>query len=253
MVKNIGMKKNIRSGYFTVDAAIFLPVFLIAVLTLAFFIKVVGSVEISMHGITDETRLLAARAYDNNPPVLFKSRLESRLAGECKSVKDVRVQNFQYLSENGEISFDTKFHIDFRLPIDFWKGMDVKERVLSRGWIGKSGGKPFGFDRMERDEASETVYIFPNQGKRYHKKSCIYVTAHATQMVLTGHLKKHYKACLKCRSGKLKKGSIVFYFLKYGEAYHRGNCKAIDKYTVTLEKTQAESRGYTPCGKCGGI
>lgn len=74
-----------------------------------------------------------------------------------------------------------------------------------------------------------------------------------TQMVLTGHLKKHYKACLKCRSGKLKKGSIVFYFLKYGEAYHRGNCKAIDKYTVTLEKTQAESRGYTPCGKCGGI
>ena len=93
MVKNIGMKKNIRSGYFTVDAAIFLPVFLITVLTLAFFIKVVGSVEISMHGITDETRLLAARAYDNNPPVLFKSRLESRLAGECKFVKDVRVQN----------------------------------------------------------------------------------------------------------------------------------------------------------------
>ena len=46
MVKNIGMKKNIRSGYFTVDAAIFLPVFLIAMLTLAFFIKVVGSVEI---------------------------------------------------------------------------------------------------------------------------------------------------------------------------------------------------------------
>ena len=36
-------------------------------------------------------------AYDNNPPVLFKSRLESRLAGECKSVKDVRMQNFQYL------------------------------------------------------------------------------------------------------------------------------------------------------------
>ena len=29
------------------------------------------------------------------------------------------------------------------------------------------------------------------------------------------HLKKHYKACLKCRSGKLKKGFIVFYFLKY--------------------------------------
>lgn len=247
------MRKDIRNGYVIVDAAIFLPICLIALLTIGFFIKVVGNVETSMHVIADETRVMSAKAYSGIYPALFKGKVEDRILKSTSHVNDVRLQNMRYLSDDGEISFNVKYHVNLNLPFDFWDGMDVKEKILARGWIGKSGGTPFGFDAMEREEDSNTVYIFPESGKKYHKKSCTYVTANPTRVTLTSSLKRRYKSCPLCKSGNLPIGSIVYCFTKYGDSYHRGNCKAIEKYTVTMEKSQAESRGYTPCSKCGGI
>lgn len=240
-------------GYYTVEAAIFLPLFLVAALTIGYFIKVVGCIESGMHGAVDESRRQAAYAYVDRAGAGFEDRLERRILSENKFIDGVDVSSMKYLSGDGNISFNMKYHMDVKLPLGMYDGFDVEDRLKCRGWIGKSGTDPFGFDAMERDEDAKIVYIFPMWGSKYHQKSCTYVTAHPVQGVLTSEIKSRYDPCATCKPGGLSIGSVIYYFPKYGGSYHKGNCNSIKKYTITIEADQAKKRGYTPCSKCGGM
>jgi hypothetical protein len=72
-------------------------------------------------------------------------------------------------------------------------------------------------------------------------------------MILNSEIMKRYEPCPKCDSAKASDGILVYCFQAYGEAYHLRNCPMVDKYIISMEKSQAESRGYTPCLKCGGV
>lgn len=249
----MNMKKSIREGYVIVESAIVFPLFVLGIISLIFSLRIVGGMEASMHIITDETRLMAAKAYESKYPTDFKQKVRKRIMAEFPFAYNCKISRFNYLINDGRISFKVKYNIALPLPIKLKQETTVTENISARGWIGKNDNNPFGFDAMERNGESKSVYIFPAQGKRYHKKTCTFVNATPSKAVLTSALKKKYKPCRKCFSAKLPEGAIVYCFLKYGDAYHRENCKAVDRYTVTMEKTQAESRGYTPCEKCGGI
>ena len=251
--KTTGKRRgNYTKGYYTVEAAIFLPIFIVACLTLGYLIKLIGGVESGMHACTDEARRQAAAAYVEKTGAGFKGRLENRILNENKYITHAKVKNMSYLGADGRISFDVAYSVDVRLPLDLYDGFKVTDRLKCRAWIGKSYNDPFGFDAMERDEQAKTVYIFPMWGSKYHKKECTYVTAHPVQTILTAEIKRRYDACRHCRPGNLSEGSVVYYFPRYGGAYHTGNCNSIKKYTITIELEQAKSRGYTPCSKCGG-
>jgi hypothetical protein len=241
-----------RRGYYTVEAAIFLPIFIVAVLTVGYLMKVIGGVEGGMHACTDEARRQAAYAYVDKGGIGFSGRLEKRIKKEGKYVTRANVKNMSYLGADGRISFDVAYYIDFVLPLDLYDGFKVTDRLRCRGWIGKTYNDPFGFDAMEKDEDATIVYIFPMWGSKYHKKECTYVTAHPVQTVLTSGLRKQYDACALCKPGSLPDGSVVYCFPKYGGSFHRGNCNSVKKYTITIELEQAKQRGYTPCSKCGG-
>ena len=241
-----------RPGYYTVEAAIFLPIFLVASLCIGYLIKVVGGVESGMHAAVDEARRQAAYAYVDRAGIGFAGRIEDRIEDENKFITEADVNRMRYLLGDGKISFNMDYHIDVRLPLDLYDGFDVRDRLKCRGWIGKTYNPPFGFEAMERAEDAHMVYIFPMWGSKYHKKSCTYVTAHPVQAALTGDIKRRYDACAHCKPGSLALGSIVYVFPRYGGAYHRGNCNSIKKYTITIELTQAKKRGYSACSKCGG-
>ena len=246
------MIRNTEKGSYTVEAALFLPIFIIAALTLGYFMKLIGGVECGMHACVDESRRQAAAAYADRGGAGFKGRLEHRILDENKYITQAKVKRLGYLSGDSIISFDVAYTVDVSLPLDLYDGFKVTDSLKCRGWTGKSYDDPFTFDAMERDEDAVIVYIFPMWGSRYHKKSCTYVTAHPTQVILTPSLKRKYDACGSCKPGSLSEGSVVYCFPKYGGSYHRGSCSAVKKYTITIERGQAEERGYTPCSKCGG-
>lgn len=248
------MIKSTRSqGYYTVEAAIFLPLFLVAALTIGYFIKVVGCIESGMHGAVDESRRQAALAYVDRGGGGFSQRVKDRILYENEFIDEVTISRMDYLGGDGRISFDMDYRMDVKLPLGMYDGFDLKDRLKCRGWIGRKGTDPFGFDRMERDEDSCMVYIFPMWGSKYHKQNCTYVTAHPVQTTLTDGIKKDYDPCVLCKPATLSPGSVIYYFPKYGGSYHRGDCKSIKKYTITIEVEQAEKRGYSPCSKCGGM
>lgn len=254
VIRRVGARRSKagKGGYYTVEAAVFLPIFIIACLTIGYLIKVIGGVESGMHACVDECRYQAAVAYKERSGLGLKGRIENRIHDENRYITRAKVKHLSYLTDDGAISMDIDYHLDIPLPMDLYSGFHVTDSLKCRGWIGKTYDDPFTFEAMEKDEEATIVYIFPAWGSKYHKKECTFVTAHPVQTILTPQLKRQYKGCPLCRSGTLPAGSVVYCFPKYGDSYHRGDCNTIDKYTITIELEQAEERGYTPCSKCGG-
>ncbi|MGI6256459.1 MAG: hypothetical protein ACOYJU_00095 [Anaerovoracaceae bacterium] len=250
-------RTNTKKGYYTVEAAIFLPVFIIAIMTIAYLIKVVAASEEIMHAATDEARYAASHAYVVKTGLGFSSSLENRIRSENEDVSHVHVSGLKYLytgkGKDGLISFNVDSRVDIRLPLHLFDGFDLEESILCRGWIGKTNTwKPLGFDEMEKNGDSRIVWIFPRSGEKYHKKGCTFVSNTPSQFLLSRSLKKKHGPCSKCQAKDLPTGSIVYCYERYGEVYHRGSCRAVDKYVKEIQEEDAKAKGYLPCSKCGG-
>jgi hypothetical protein len=249
--------KNTKKGFITVEAAIFLPVFIIGVLTIAYLIKFMSIQEGVFHTLTDESRVLSSEAVLNPVSIGFESKLKSRIYGEYgNNISDLNLENFRYLYANGErgmISMDLDYNINVKLPIPFYKTMPVSESLIFRGFVGqKTYRASIQFEEMEKEKESNIVWVFPRSGGRYHKESCTYISSKPREMLMSNSIRGRYESCSLCHSSNLKNGTLVYCFPKYGEAYHAGSCPTVDKYVISMEKEEAIEKGYTPCSKCGG-
>lgn len=250
-------KRASRKGSYTLEAAIFLPVFLIGILTIGYFIKVVGTAEMAVHGITDELRLYSSIAYTEKTGIAVPDAVEERVRGDCEAVDSVLISQFKYLSKSGEndgiITIAVTYNIPVPIPLELHSGISRQERVMCRGWIGQKGRDgPMGFSEMEKEGSSKTVWVFPRHGEKYHKKECTYVSNLPVQALLGRNIKNKYSPCKHCNAKDIQEGSLVYCFQKYGETYHKANCKHVKKYIVPMEEEDAKKKGYTPCSKCGG-
>ncbi|MEG0829038.1 MAG: hypothetical protein RSD88_00250 [Anaerovoracaceae bacterium] len=248
---------NTEKGFFTVEAAIFLPIFILGILTLGYLVKIVGITEGVSYIVLDETQYMAAQAYKTKVPLGFSQKVEKRVKKEAPLAKNIKVSKVRYLYNNGTtdglISFQTDFFNDINLPLNFYPGMWMKTKVLCRGFVGARPKKDhMPFDEMEREGESHLVWIFPMAGKKYHDEKCTYVVNDPKQMICNQGIKARYSPCKLCHPEKLPLGSIIYCFITTGKAYHQGSCKTIDKYTVEIEKDEAKKKGYGPCSKCKG-
>jgi hypothetical protein len=252
------VKQNTKKGSYTLEAAIFLPLFIVGIMTLGFTIRMISAAENISFAATDEARLAAGYAYNIPIAPLFSNKLQTRLVDENRDISSVEVQEFRYLYPSGNydglISFRVNYWIGTGLPLGMIEGMEVSQHYRCRGFIGRTEqGSPLGFDEMERNLSAYIVWVFPDGGKKYHTKSCTFVASYPIQIVLNEEIRNRYEPCPKCGSGDSKNGSLVCCFPTYGEAYHLQSCPTVDKYIISMEQNQAEARGYTPCLKCGGV
>lgn len=247
-----------RSGGYTVEAAIVLPLFILAVMTIAFLIRIAGIEGTVMQITADEAGRLALDSYAVRSGVLFPPVLEHRILDTCEDVGSAEVRNFRYLTEKGGkggiISCRVRTRVVLPLPFPLLRGTEITTGVMARAWIGKDSiADPMPFSEMETDGSSVTVWVFPQRGERYHKESCLFVSNEPRQTILSKDVRHHYTPCSICDPGGLPDGALVYCFPAYGEVYHRGGCSQVDKYVIPMDLAAAESRGYTPCSKCGGF
>lgn len=260
------MKQN-KKGFLTVEASIFLPVFLIGLLTLAYLIKILWIQESSFYIFEKEARELAKRSYvtqiydksDNALSPSFQILVKSKVyEAQGENVKSVTISNYRYLYTSkgigGLITANLNYSIPIKMPIQFYDYGSINDRLLFRAFIGADddNDKPLTFEEMQKDKKSELVWVFPKAGERYHKESCSYISNKPRQIILTNQYRKKYDSCHLCKSSKISNGNIVYCFPKTGEVFHRGSCYTIDKYVISIEKEEAIEKGYTPCMKCGG-
>ena len=243
-------------GAYAVEAAIFLPIFILAVLTIGYVVKIIGVCENVNHGVVDEIAYSASKAYIEKTSLGNRNSILSRIEGEDPAASHLKIRSYKYLYSDGEtddlISLKMSYRVAIDLPLAFRDGVDVEQRWLTRGFTGaRSPDGPMSFSEMEQDGGG-TVWVFPESGERYHGENCTYVKAHAREVILTGTIKSRFSPCRLCDADSLPEGSVVYCFFSYGGAYHRGDCKSVDRYTVEMSKEDAEKKGYTPCSKCGG-
>ena len=249
-------RRSKDQGYYTVDAAVFLPIFVLAVMTIAYLMNIAGAKGLLMHVAADEGAALAVTSYELPTDLALERQIRQRVTEGCEDMKSVWISDAAYLFGDGEdddlIAFDVEGRMELPLPFELGSNIEVSCGVLCKAWTGNGPmGDPFGFERMEREESADMVFVFPQTGMRYHGEDCTFVSAKPVQKHLDQGIKQHYHPCDVCHPDDLPEGSTVWCY-EYGEVYHRSGCRYTEKNAVSINREDAESQGYTPCEKCGG-
>jgi hypothetical protein len=253
-MRRIGSKK----GSFTLEAAIFLPLFIISVLTLGYLIKLIAVQENAFHSLADETRKIAAEAAMTPYPLFFKGDVEKRIADENGGeLENLRIARFDYRYGFGtyteQIRVTADYDIGVKLPAALISAIPVSDTILCRAFVGADNSDvPMSAEELEEEKESRTVWIFPRSGTKYHGETCSYIAVHPRELALSANVRTSYSPCKLCNPGSLPAGSLVYCFQSSGKAFHRGDCSSVDRYVISIELEEAEARGYTPCAKCGG-
>lgn len=234
-----------------------LPLVILAVLSIGYFMRIDGLWENCIHGAVDETALAASKAYDARFPAVPASKVKNRLMEDNPELEQVSIRNRRIRYNDRYLDDVTSYSISasstLSLPLGFSREFTLEAAIKYRDFIGKKeASSPLGTAGLERDAAQDPVWVFPHAGEKYHGETCSYVKASAALAVLTQSLRQRYESCGLCDSEELPAGSLVFCFSGEDTAYHRGTCGTIVRHVVTMDKTEAADRGYTPCSKCKG-
>lgn len=264
-----------------VEAAVFIPIFLAAVLTLMYFNRVLAIQETAVHILCDEARSFssvtgviheAERSGETESTLAKRLQSGIQLASQwsfsesCsrrmkeewgESVASSSISEFQKeISEYGMNDL-IRTKLDYRLyvpiPLSPVRRVSGSESLIFRPFIGVSGKLPgMSFEVMEREDDSALVWVFPRAGERYHVKTCGVVSVDPEERILNVAIRQRYASCSLCNPQSMLDGSPVYCFSRSGKVYHRKNCASVTRYVVSMERTEAEQEGYTPCLKCGG-
>jgi len=265
-----------KKGSAIVEAAIFLPLFFLALLTLVLLIRLIAAQGTLIQICLDEAQQISQEAYLAELPLvpenvdkkalgmisqgtLMHLRIESARNEKKEKLpfSKTGMHRFQYLFSMGGtdalICPKISYSAEFPLPGGFQRTLSFENAFLFRAFVGSEGkSRPMSFEEMEKEERGEKVYVFPKAGERYHKKSCRSISSCPREVILTKKMMRKYEPCSLCHPGEKALGSKICYFPEGGSVYHRMNCSVVKRYIVEMEKEEAIKKGYTPCKICGG-
>lgn len=250
----IGIKTQEKRGSIITEAAVMLPMFIIAVVTLIYIVRICHTDIIVFSTVENEVREASAQM---TAPLLPGAGNAAGTAGLDRSRLDISwlptgiADAYDGIDRLYKISFD--YDTKIAVPAAFVKNAAVSNAIVVRNWSGKeiSGAAPFGFERMAADEDGNVVCVFPRAGGRYHGTGCRYVNSYAVETTLDSEIRKKYKPCPLCADGNESSGSTVYIF-RYGGSYHNSGCDSVDKYVIDMDRADAVIKNYSPCSVCGG-
>ncbi|MEI8215510.1 MAG: hypothetical protein WCF96_00275 [Eubacteriales bacterium] len=266
---------NQKKGSIFVEAAIFLPMLIICVLTFSYFIKVIYFQEEVFNHLVNEGRRISQEAslyelefLEKNylqklikagpqNRILFESRINKKLdLGNQNEIQNFKIKEFRFIYSSNQIDELIKIKVNFNVRNIFgkaiFKDFNIQQNFVSRAWSGKtSRGITIPFKKMEEDLKSSIIYLFPRAGERYHSETCSFISSYPFEKILSNEIFKIYSPCALCDSANMIAGEVAYIF-KNGKVYHRSNCYKVEKYIISMDKLEAEAKGYLPCFKCKG-
>ena len=245
-----------RRGSYTVEAAVTLPLFLIAVLVMSSVILLYACIESSIFTAASEARRASAESIYADTGLLMTHRIKFEIRDSHSQVSSIRAADYGWRTSRwGQdeliiLSLDMKLKVNN--PIGLRSKASYRLSTVTRAYVGKVRD----ISNMTADEMagldSEPVFIFPKRGERYHAAGCGFLTAASTSGVLSSSIRRQYKPCPLCGSRKASNGTLIYYFPSAGDDYHLRGCPSLQRNYIEIEKRDAVARGYTPCAKCGG-
>lgn len=244
-----------RRGSYTVEAAIVMPIFILAMIALVSVVLVFATGENMVFSMCDQHILADIEASAMEEGITLPVATLLRVKEENPGLSYALVTDYQYLHEEdgmtGLISMEISGSYKLANILLFPVGGEVSERVRSRAFTGLYKPTPEG-DNLAEDDEPEIVYVFPMHGEKYHNRECPFLNPACQRVFLTEDVQNQFAPCSICKSQDAKEGESVYCFFKEGKVYHYGKCSMVDKYYVEIEKKDALAQCYMPCMTCGG-
>lgn len=245
-----------REGSYIVEAAVTLPLFLIAVLVMSSVILMYACIESSSFIAANELRMGSAEAVFADTGILIPYRLKTHIKENFSQVESARTIDYGFRTsrwgQDELILVTMNLKMRTKNPAGIRAAASYDLGLVTRAYVGKIRDVESMTDGEMSGEDAEPVFIFPKRGEKYHSRGCGFLTAASTSGALTSSVRKKYKPCPLCGSRKAGNGTLVYYFPAAGESYHLKGCSALQRNYIEIDKKDAVARGYTPCSKCGG-
>ncbi len=241
-----------RSGSLTVEASLVLPLFLFAMVTLAYLgqlLKCQDEVQNAMNLVASEASALYGAGGEENcrSRVYYTARLGSVLKGTGISMS---LAESRFSDENDEIDLILTYRVKLPFPDYFAPACHFRQRVHTRGFTG--------VDRRDGGEETEHIRVYVTEtGRVYHRSlDCTYLKLSISQIKygdldpLRNQGGGKYKACERCCREKTFGADSDVWITNYGDRFHSiRSCSGIKRNIREIWLSEAGNR--TPCSKCG--
>ncbi|MCH5251554.1 MAG: pilus assembly protein [Lachnospiraceae bacterium] len=243
---------KVKKASLTVEASLVLPVFLFAMLLIAYLGQMIKCQNEMQWALTRIAREASAE-YGATKSEVFKShayylaKLNLYLKGMGISVS---LLESELLKENDEINLSASYHIKLPFRLLNTKHLSLSQRVHTRAFTGVESRESTG------GQEEVTVYI-TETGRVYHRKlDCTYLKLSISQILygdvsgMRNESGGRYKPCERCCKGKTFTGQSVIWITNFGDRYHSSrSCSGIKRSILTIKFSEVGNR--TPCSKCG--
>lgn len=245
-----------KSGSYIIEAAITLPVFLTAVIVMSSIILMYACIEDCNFIAANELRRGAAEAIIADTSIAVPYRIRKEIEENHSQIEAARLNDAGLrVSRWGT---DELLMVDYTLrlrtnnPLGINAAADYDLSLVTRAYVGRERDVSNMSAEEFADEDSVPVYIFPKRGEKYHSEGCDFLKAASRSGTLTSAIRKQYRSCPLCHSGRAENGALIYYFPAAGEDYHLPGCASLQRNYIEIDKSVAIERGYTACSKCGG-
>lgn len=218
MVRNMNLKQNIdlfktnknKRGSYIVEGAMALPLFIVAVISLALIIRMIGVLELVTFNVSKTFKILAIEKNITKQAISPEMQIYYSTLKNNKRLRHFLIKDFDSEYSENAIKDMIMIKTRSRLNVSHVLGIDGKIafdfNLLGRNFTGKKEGlNPLGEEAFRENQSSYEVVIFPKYGTRFHKKSCFYVNkkykteATKIEMEREDAIRKGYTPCEICR------------------------------------------------------
>lgn len=253
-------------GSLTLEASIVLPVYVLAIIVLMFFIQAIQIQMRIQNALTNQTIKIAGYAYyidvtgipDVPENFLEAEYIKSSVINELgedffetayiSNGKKGFSLNLSNIMDNGIIDVAIQYYMN--VPYDmFGLGkIPFVARARCRAWTG---------DGTSSEEWNTTMVYVTEKGTVYHReRECTYIKSDILSCVFSeiSNVRNSsgaiYYPCSLCCVGEIRQGSEIYY-TKYGTRYHSlYYCTNLQNNVFAVSLDEAKEK-YRACSKCG--
>lgn len=249
-------RRDCRRGSYIVEAAITLPVLLIAMIVLSSIVLYYSCIEDAAFITATEFRKGSIEAAVSEGQPLIPPEVAERTRDNHPILDSHRILDYGFRKNrnglNELIYLNLELDMKTRNPLGILSQSRYDSALMTRAYVGQIRNCKAMTEAEFRNELSDGVFIFPQDGEKYHNKNCTFVRSETKAVALTESVKRKYAGCRICRSKEAASGTRVYVFPEYGSRYHLSGCRVLERRCIEIEKDVAKERKYTPCSKCGG-
>jgi len=251
------MKKDnfYKRAVLTIEAALTVPMFLMAMVTLLSFANMYYVKERIDSAVYEEARKIAILSCDGNTYGIggVEASIEERLGYEFLNSGVIKGNSagLDYsdtdLTDTEIITISVRYAFNIPFGLAAFNEIELESRALAHTWTGYINGAG------ACSELSEYVYMAKN-GEVYHRtRECSHIRLHIQSVSgkdiknLRNEKRSKYKKCDYCRP---KLTDARLYITDDGDKYHNTlTCMGLKRTVIRVRLSDIE--GVAPCSRCG--